>query len=426
MGSDEMVLLASRQPAKRKELDVSYLFLNFDQLTYCYIGICSYLVIALSCLILKCVSNSHYSSDQTIDFKAMIKHAYNWCWSIFELLVDQENHRLVGWSSRLLWSSYCIASFTLIFGFFTNLMSTEMVAFVKPPELDSFEDLYTPYFTPMNSLILTNLPSYGLIKQAKPGTKLSLLQQRLNRSPNSSSVHFDFNQLGAMFPHILSTSNDIKKGQLCVSTPDYMVAILRLAACGIDTEIWRSMYQSSSFGQGLLTTFYNKALPTHMVKFIDYKARNLNEMAIPRQLSLNAMQLTFNLKSPRPMDWKGFKCYHELIDEEDSVEKAAKFSLTLSALGRVFVYGCYAFGFAVVVLLTECVSGKVRNSLKYAKSKKVNEREKTVSQKWISMQMQLMGQQGTVQPKTGPPETVGLKSFQLIRNPPNVETHLTC
>lgn len=93
-GSDEMVLIAARHPPKLNELDISHLFLSFDQLTYCYIIFCTYLAIVVSMAIVKGCRNRK-CSKRGFDLKAMLKHAYNYCWSILELLVDQENYRPV-------------------------------------------------------------------------------------------------------------------------------------------------------------------------------------------------------------------------------------------------------------------------------------------------------------------------------------------
>lgn len=115
-------------------------------------------------------ANRNHFSLSAIDVTAMLKHACKYGWSILKQLVYQENYQPAKWANRLLWLSYCIASFILVIGIFTDLMSTDLVAFIKPPELHLLEDLLTPHFEPMSAIVLTNLPSYGLIKQSEPGT----------------------------------------------------------------------------------------------------------------------------------------------------------------------------------------------------------------------------------------------------------------
>lgn len=234
-------------------------------------------------------------------------------------------------------------------------MSTDMVAFIKAPELHSLGDLFTPFFMPMNPLILTNLPSYGFIKNSKPTRPLGLLNERLNRNPNSSLVNFNFDDIGSIMASLLMNFEGVQKGQLCLVTTDYIVTVLRMSLCTLRPELVSGLYLSSSFAQGLMTSFYNKALPPHSATIFEYKGRNFHEMAILGQIGLNAMKFNIADRSPYPLNWKSFKCFHDMKDKEDGIEKSANIKLAFSAVRNLLLYAFYAFSLAMVVLSIECI-----------------------------------------------------------------------
>lgn len=205
--------------------------------------------------------------------------------------------------------------------------------------------MFTPHFEQVKPVIYTNLPSYNLIKHAKSNTSLGLLNERLKRDTNTLLLNVNFDDLNNILSIALSVLEGIQKGQLCLAPIKDLAIMLQMGVCAYKPELVKKMYHSKPLAQGLMTG-YQKALPAHIIRYIDYKGRTLHEMAIVGHLQCST---TFNAVAPgrkmqEPLNWEFFKCFYHITDEERGFEVANRILLGLDATGNIFMCGFYAVG----------------------------------------------------------------------------------
>lgn len=64
---------------------------------------------------------------------------------MYSLIVDQASFCNPIISAQILWVSVALAIFVVIQGFMLNLVSTDLIAEVSPPRINTIEDLSTPH-----------------------------------------------------------------------------------------------------------------------------------------------------------------------------------------------------------------------------------------------------------------------------------------
>lgn len=129
IGSDELVIAVPTRQVVETSLDIIGYLDIFDFMTYSYVIICIYIVVAVM-VIIQLKSNDLNADGY--DVKSIIMSVAKYCWSICELFVDQEYLSPIRWSDRILWFHYCLACFVTIFGIGVNLMATSKVALSEP------------------------------------------------------------------------------------------------------------------------------------------------------------------------------------------------------------------------------------------------------------------------------------------------------
>src|SRR5690242_11346574 len=94
-------------------------------------------------------------------------------------MVDQESFNPGSWPSRYIWLFYCIGIFVIVLGYFSNLMSTDIVALKKMPEIKKFEDYFGDDFKAFAPMIFNGFWFYAY---AKASAADSLVGRLLGRA----------------------------------------------------------------------------------------------------------------------------------------------------------------------------------------------------------------------------------------------------
>lgn len=129
-------------------------------------------------------------------------------WSIAGVLLDQENVNTdSNWPLRFLWTPYCFAVFIAIFGYFLNLMSTDLIAIVKLPELHSFNDFSSPYFEHYQPRFFVGTPLYSYMLGIRSGKHLHPLKQRIFNNENETLLRV--NKFASQLSGLLNNAKNI-------------------------------------------------------------------------------------------------------------------------------------------------------------------------------------------------------------------------
>lgn len=199
----------------------------------------------------------------------------NTIWDIMGLVVDQENFEAGTWSARIIWSSFNIVCFVLIFGYFWNLMSTEQSVEKKPPVVNSLQDLlYDKRFSHMYPLIFKTLFLYNVLATVPPSSDEGKLFQRI-LSTNKSIFEFDPSKKESTEASVQVMMADAVSGKSAFLSMawalEIYVLLLPKTIDDFDPKILVLNNAKQTFLRGLLSIFYSKQINPHMRVYIEHR-----------------------------------------------------------------------------------------------------------------------------------------------------------
>lgn len=161
-----------------RTLDVLHAIDNFNETATCQFLVLTYIVlIVTSCTLTK---------QKCIFHKRLIKRftteLTNCVWQCLRLCYDQEQFELTSNSGKLIWIHYAIAFFILCFGYLCNLMSTDLVASINLPLIDSIDDLETDCFRHVKPTMFRNQHLHPYIESQPSSSIYGRIFKRINAS----------------------------------------------------------------------------------------------------------------------------------------------------------------------------------------------------------------------------------------------------
>lgn len=256
-----------------------------------------------------------------ISLSSFIQMAYKSILNLVYLLVDQENLTPRSWPARILWLHVCIATFVTIFGCLLNLMSVDMVAVMKYPEISSLEALLNDNeFKHIQPVIFKALPLYGLAKNADPISKLGQFYHRVLRDPAKGLVDVDTSNEDPMYlmskrAQITDAMND--KTQIMTVVRYIWESLIKPGGCISRPHYIQNSYVSKeSFAMGIGTTFYSKLADKHLVRYFEYSFRNIMEFGLLAPSIIECAHFLATRFAFEPGKWASVQCQFDLIDKD--------------------------------------------------------------------------------------------------------------
>lgn len=355
-GPDEGVFYSRYMSDVSKKLQVVDFTRNLDSLTYIYYAIGTYLIAAFILLAMAFTRELNQSSPLTM-VRQCVKIFYSTLWSIFKLLIDQEHYYSDLSSLRTVWLFYTASIFVTIYGFLLNLMSTEMVAYVKPVELHSILDYLSPQFKECRATIYKNFPIYNLIKASALQTNLGRLYERISMS-NESVTEINFNTIAEVTELRNSIVKSVRQGNTLI-VPRYFLKLILLVGCYTNAKTTQQIYESKhAFAIGVATSFFSRLTDGRLVKYIEYRIRTKAELHLVSPLGPNVVQSAlsgFGLVQ----DFDVHKCIHKQFDKPANVFNAMLMNSLQSLIVILSVIFAIAFGTLILELLISYVSKRV-------------------------------------------------------------------
>lgn len=161
---------------------------KFDELTYFDIVICLIVVmVVISSLLYLETLRTKVVRRQ---LRRIVKITMKCLWSFYETVVDQNSFKPSSWSARCLWLFFIMAFWTKV-GVLLNLMSTNQVAEIQAPQINSLDDLLSSEFAHYQPVVLRFFYSYSLMLTVKPETKIGKLFIRIKQNITAGLITAD-------------------------------------------------------------------------------------------------------------------------------------------------------------------------------------------------------------------------------------------
>ena len=185
------------------------------------------------------------------------------------------------YSSKVLVTFFLAGIFNLIFGFFLNLISVDMVAIQPVDRIDSLYDLMEgEKFTSLTVTTMGGLWQESALKSATVGS----LEQRLSeRIKNHNYIPFNLDQrsLGTVVPHL----EPFSKSKEVIVIDRVLIKLIKSMLCQFNDRTESESYHTSKdwFGERLLVPIISKSSSEKLINWSRYKTRQLFQSHIFRR-----------------------------------------------------------------------------------------------------------------------------------------------
>lgn len=340
---DASFSIVSGKPSDRQiDIDVFYVFRNFSPYVLQVFFITSFVTIVLISMTTSILSIPVV--ELISDFPILLARTV---WNIYMGLVDQENYNLLrSLSSILLWTHFMIAIFVLVFGFFCNCMSTDLVVQVEPPMINNVKDLFTETFSHVKPTLLRNqyLHAY-LLSQPKS----TIYSELLDRVMHDKAAWLDSGVLANGASGMASTLNiidSVERGQRALLAPLFLIDIVCLPLVCLKSKNFEYHKSNQLFGSGTASAISSKGRDIRWKRYIEYGERVALESGwlLPTFSKLVDVLTEEQTGSEPTIDNR--KCVEGFIEERDKVLPV----LIISACRRLLDITFYGFLTSAIVV----------------------------------------------------------------------------
>ena len=247
--------------------------------------------------------------------------------NIIGTALDQENYQPKKTIRRMVWLFLVIAIFVVVFGYYLNLMQTNMVSDVWPPTIDRISDFFTERFKSVEVFMVKSLWFYEVLFNSDPGSDLRILYDRIKASNNCSTsnnrycgfyklVFGDFLKMVNLAKYL---ANFIASRRGSIITSDVSMQVARTGICSFKPSLWRNLHHTQPLASGTVAFFGSVNGDRKFQRFMDI----LEKMAViesglfMKQLTENSLNLFESLFQQSP-GLTYYKCTDKVPDDETS------------------------------------------------------------------------------------------------------------
>lgn len=343
------IILSFPMPSDHINVQVTDVINKMTGIGYIYGAICLSLVVIVRAITLLVRT----TGKKVRFFRHIVRPIFKFCWKVIELLVDQENCNHIQWHIRLLWMFTCTSVFVTVSGFLLNLMSTDLVAVVKPPTIDSLEDFLLPPFNLTPAVLTKNFAIYPILRHSRLNTRENRLYNKLLAICKDYMVEFDYNdQRGAMEkygPYYPSIMAQLLAGKLAAILDVHQLdTVWRIFFCQTSSEEFVNHHLSKEFSHSTINVLYSKQINKETRRLLEYEVMVMVESALLTKLVININADTV----PNDTPFKTFLCTKGLKDKE---RMATNIHLPIKSLSTTFLILVCGALLATTCLLIELI-----------------------------------------------------------------------
>ncbi|KAI1285107.1 hypothetical protein HDE_12217 [Halotydeus destructor] len=315
-------------------------------------------------------------------------------WNLLTTLVDQENFKTSFWTCRILWTSFCIAIFFLIFGVLLNLMSVDGVVGQTPQRIDRVIDLFQGVYSKARVFMLTSFYYFESVTSAPKKSQLGMLYRRMRDTDDCSdtrtcnfnyadprnatsawnileSFNYAFNHLGNGFLVDEQMFDTLLKPYICVALP----------------KLGSSMhYTSDKMESDYASVYFSRTTDPRVVRRMSYRLTSILIEAAVTKIGLLELLRLMSENGPVAFNETSFRMCREGVRLDGDGAPSTALSLTL--FRKTCWLSIVGLVMAVIALSTECWAQRSAGP----RCSRIGERCGKAMFK--SNAIQLMGQQG--------------------------------
>lgn len=257
-----------------QNVDTTDVIYNFDGLAYIFFAI-GVFIISVALTLLAIWKNLAVELKRIRKIKKFFSTFKETLWEIFTLVFDQENYQPTFCSIRIIWTSFSIACFFLIYGYFWNLMSTDQTVERTPQTIDSLKDLlYDPNFKEVTPVIAKMLYLYNILNHVSPYSDEGKIFKRMLETKEKSVLDVNLSNMNEKGPmdHFLEKLVAGKAAMLTVKFAIKIMSVVLPKVLGKVLMNDRNFHVSkNSFLQGTANCFYSRKINRHIKQYMDYR-----------------------------------------------------------------------------------------------------------------------------------------------------------
>ncbi|KAI1302322.1 hypothetical protein HDE_02483 [Halotydeus destructor] len=199
---------------------------------------------------------------------------------MYSTAVDQENLSNKQCPSRsVIWLTLNCAQFVVVFGYLCNFMSTDKIATVIPPQIDSLNDLLSDRFSDVQPMILQDVFLFEYLKRSPKTSALGKLFTKMEADKMASYIKMGDDEQSQR--KVLGKISYLMNGTRSVSLTKELATFGVSGLCMLDTNV-ASLFRMSEhdYAQGLLTTFMNHQAHPVVKNFVRHRTMSVFELGI--------------------------------------------------------------------------------------------------------------------------------------------------
>ena len=362
----DMIIWSGRPEPRQIKVNISHVLQNFDGLLY------AFLLIGLAMATIWLAS---FFDWQSMKIKPKIKFYKKRTYlnllrkfyrfirlivrHILYLLLDQEHLVTKCPKTRILWLSLCWFVFFTVFGFFLNLMSTEMVAEIPRPTLDTIDDLFTEEFKDVKVFVTNVLPAHNYILSSRKDTLVQLGKQIARNDVSdvlkTSVLSLNDNMFDTGGDLIKRIQDVIKyKGSAFIVEKFVKTRGLSMVQCQFDHQFIEKSHESDTFGQGAMAIPLYSRIDSNLKSYFDQVFKSMIEFGMKEYLANRGCHKVFDTMGVHIDAFQTMKCMNPIKDKEEK-----DLQLKLETLGIV-LKGCgVSFAISLVLHILSYFRGKL-------------------------------------------------------------------
>lgn len=337
VGPADVTVVSHRNESKRTVYELTH-FLDLDRTVYFYSIFCLFFLFA--CLYSFC---EVYLRNQRSSLKRFMKKYRETVHKIIDLLFDQE-----GFESRTR-TGMILAFFASLFIFFSihgillNNISADLVVNVKPPTIDSLDDLLEH---PIQPLVAKKLFIHELLKASPKGSRLHRLWLRTGANGSNGILDFDISNGASAFPKAYNLLEDLAKSEKALILPNIFIEVtFKPSMClYMPKETSKFNVAENLFAPGLFTGLMSNKIHPYTEKAVNYIFSTIFEshflMAAAR-FSTYDMPSMFECLGKSGIQYNG-KVIQCIGKKNENQQNALKFNalklINIASLFRVYLY----------------------------------------------------------------------------------------
>lgn len=336
----DIIILSGKPKAIKKRIDELDVIDNIDDVTKLYLGYVTVIMASVLALTLTLRKRTRLRFSKKL-LRVLEKMTF--------AIVTQDNFRKLSRnSSRVLWASFSVYVFIVVTCYLLNYLSSDLVADVYSPVIDSLEDLMSTEFDHVTPIILKAYTAHTFIQKASSDSLVGQFYRKLLSDPENRIMEAAASQ-GEQMIITLRARFMAGNSSMIISTGIYD-AIGEHILCHFDYTIVENTHRSKggTFGQGVETKMMSKFIGPEMRWFLDFRFTLMLEAGIVYPEYIRWRRNT--LDKVFETTWDVIKCLGHVEVEMEQVVDA----LPLIGLFRtIFVCCGVVFAAAVTVFMEQ-------------------------------------------------------------------------